>query len=186
MYKKTKKRSYHTDMPSLISKLPVIIFVLVPLMETQKHSKKMYRQTCQSTIVNLREAKVGMKPKAVSEHFRKTLGSVANALQIPQNYNQAAQVRRSHTPKGYQSVLRCTDAITNAIYKCKKPGDNFVKKVRRAPEAVAVFGTETQFNAVMRFCAAPMKSQASILCVDITFSLEDFYITTTSYKNPML
>ena len=90
MYKKTKKRSYHTDMPSLISKLPVIIFVLVPLMETQKHSKKMYHQTCQSTIVNLREAKVGMKPKAVSERVRKTLGSVANALQIPQNYNQAA------------------------------------------------------------------------------------------------
>ena len=50
----------------------------------------MYRQTFQSTIVNLREAKVGMKPKAVSEHVRKTPGSVANALQIPQNYNQAA------------------------------------------------------------------------------------------------
>ena len=55
-----------------------------------KALKKMYRQTFQSTIVNLREAKVGMKPKAVSEHVRKTLGSVANALQIPQNYNQAA------------------------------------------------------------------------------------------------
>ena len=40
MYKKTKKRSYHTDMLSLISKLTVIMFVLVPLMETQKHSKK--------------------------------------------------------------------------------------------------------------------------------------------------
>ena len=39
MYTKTKKRSYHIDMSSLISKLTVIIFVLVPLMEMQKHLK---------------------------------------------------------------------------------------------------------------------------------------------------
>ena len=37
---KTKKRSYHTDMASLISKLTMIMFLLVPLMETQKHLKK--------------------------------------------------------------------------------------------------------------------------------------------------
>ena len=61
-----------------------------------------------------------------------------------------------------------------------------MKEVRSAPEAVAVFGTDTQFNDVMRFCAAPMQSQASILCADLTFNLGDFYITTTSYKNPML
>ena len=151
-----------------------------------KTLKKMYRQTCQSTIVKLREATVGMKPKAASEHVRKTLSSAANAPEIPKNYNQAAYARRSHTPKVFQSVSSCTDALTNAIYKCKKPGDNFVKEVRSAPEAVAVFGTDTQFNDVMRFCAAPMQSQASILCVDLTFNLGDFYVTTTSYKNPML
>ena len=61
-----------------------------------------------------------------------------------------------------------------------------MKEVRSAPEAVAVFGTNTQFNDVRRFCAAPMQSQASILCVDLAFNLGDFYITTTSYKNPML
>ena len=31
-----------------------------------------------------------------------------------------------------------------------------------------------------------MQSQASILCIDLTFNLGDFYVTTTSYKNPML
>ena len=35
----------------------------------------MYHQTYQSTIVKLREATDGMKPKAASEHVRKTLGS---------------------------------------------------------------------------------------------------------------
>ena len=126
-----------------------------------------------------------MKPKAASEHVRKTLSSAANASETPNNHNQAAYARRSRTPKDFQSVSSCTDALTNATYKCKKPGDNFVKEVRSVPEAVAFFDTDAQFN-VMRFCAAPMQSQASILCVDLTFNLGDFYVTTTSYKNPIL
>ena len=114
-----------------------------------KTLKKMYRQTCQSTIVKLRETTVSMKPKASSEHVRKTLSSAANASEIPKKYNQAAYARRSSTPTVFQSVSSCTDALTNAIYKCKKPGDNFVKKVRNAPEAVVIFGNDTQFNDVM-------------------------------------
>ena len=50
-----------------------------------KALKKMYRQICQSTIVKFREATVGMKPKALSEHVRKTISSAANALEIPKN-----------------------------------------------------------------------------------------------------
>ena len=50
----------------LISKLTVIMFILVPLVETQKHSK-MYRQSCQSAIVKLAEVAVDMKPNAASE-----------------------------------------------------------------------------------------------------------------------
>ena len=120
------------------------------------------------------------------EHVRKSLGSAANAPEIPKNYNQAAYTRRSCTFKVYQSVSSCTDALTNAIYKCKKSGDNFEKEVRSAPKAVAVFGTNTQFNDIVRFCAVPMQSQASMLCIDLTFSLGDFYVTTTSFKNPVL
>ena len=146
----------------------------------------MYRQTCKSAIVTLREATVGMKPKAALEHVRKTLSSAANDSEIPKNYSQAAYARRSHTPNVFQSVSSCTDALTTAIYKCKKPGDNLVKEVRSAHDAVEIFGAETQFNDAMRFCAAPMQSQASILCVDLTFNLGDFYVATTSYKNPVL
>ena len=83
MYTKTKKRIYHTDVPSLISKLTVIMFLLIASHGNAKTLKKMYRQTCQSTIVKLREATVGMKPKAASEHVRKTLSSAANAPEIP-------------------------------------------------------------------------------------------------------
>ena len=66
-------------------------------------------------------------------------------------FPEIAYTRRSHTSKVFQSVSSCTDTLTNAIYKCKKSGENFVKEVRSAPEAVVVFGTDTQFNDVMRF-----------------------------------
>ena len=65
------------------------------------------------------------------------------------------------------------------INEKKKKGDNFVKEVRSVCEAVAVFDIDTQFNDVMRFCAAPMQFQASILCVDLAFNLGNFYVTTT-------
>ena len=104
-----------------------------------KTLKKMYRQTCQSKIVKLREATAGMKPKAVSEHVRKTFSSAANVPEIPKNYNRAGYARRSHTSKVFQSVSSCTDALANVIYKCKKPGDHFMMEVRSAPKAVAVF-----------------------------------------------
>ena len=49
-----------------------------------------------------------------------------------------------------------------------------------------MFVTDTQFNSVMRFCTVPMQSQASILCIGLTFNLGEFYVTTISYENPML
>ena len=63
--------------------------------------------------------------------------------------------------------------------KKKKASDNFVKEIRSVCGAVAVFGIDTQLNDVMRFCAAPMQFQASLLCVDLTFNLGSFYVTTT-------
>lgn len=108
----------------------------------------MHCQTCQRTIVKLRKATVDIKLKAASEHVRKPLGGATNFPEITKNCNEAAYARRSQTSKVFQFVSRCTDALTNAIYKCKKPGGNFVKEVRNAPEAVVVFGNDTQFNDV--------------------------------------
>ena len=140
----------------------------------------MHCQTCQRTLVKLRKATVDIKLKAASEHVRKPLGRATNFPEITKNCNEAAYARRSQTSKVFQFVSRCTDALTNAIYKWKKKkGDNFVKEVRSACEAVAVFGIDTQFNDVMRFCAAPMQFQASILCVGLAFNLGNFYVTTT-------
>ena len=141
----------------------------------------MHCQTCQRTIVKLRKATVDIKLKAASEHVRKPLGRATNFPEITKNCNEAAYARRSQTSKVFQFVSRCTDALTNAIYKWKKKkGDNFVKEVRSACEAVAVFGIDTQFNDVMRwFCAAPMQFQASILCVGLAFNWGNFYVTTT-------
>ena len=49
-----------------------------------------------------------------------------------------------------------------------------MKEVRSVPEVVAVFGTDNQFNDVMRFCAASMQSHASIVSVDLSLTWDTF------------
>ena len=82
-----------------------------------KTLKKLHCQTCQRTIVKLRKATVDIKLKAASEHVRKPLGGATNFPEITKNCNEAAYARRSQTSKVFQFVSRCTDALTNAIYK---------------------------------------------------------------------
>ena len=65
----------------------------------------MYRQTCQSTIIKLREATVGMKPKAASEHVRKTLGSAVNASEIPKNITKLHMLD-DHIPLKFFSLFQ--------------------------------------------------------------------------------
>ena len=65
----------------------------------------------------MRKATVDIKLKAASEHVRKPLGRATNFPEITKNCNEAAYARRSQTSKVFQFVSRCTDALTNAIYK---------------------------------------------------------------------
>ena len=65
-------------MPSLISKFTVRFSFPHRNVKT---FKKMYRQICQFTMVNLRETTVGIKSKPASEHVRKF--SRAQLLKFP-------------------------------------------------------------------------------------------------------
>ena len=69
----------------------------------------------------------------------------------------------------------------------KKPGDDFVRMVNSAPEALVVMTSNTQISDVVRFCCDTIdRKKPSIFCIDLTFKRGAFYVTTTSYKNPML
>ena len=55
-----------------------------------------------------------------------------------------------------------------AIYRCKKPGENFVREVQRAPEGISVLATDTQIRDIVRFCVLPNLAEYTPLSVDLT------------------
>ena len=78
------------------------------------------------------------------------------------------------------------DELMRTNFRCKKPGDNFVRKVQSTPEEISFLATDTQINDIVRFCVLPNLAECTPLSVDLTFNLGEFYVTVTSYKNKKL
>ena len=51
---------------------------------------------------------------------------------------------------------------------CKKPGENFVREVKRAPEGISVLAKDTQISDIVRFCVLPNLAECAPLSVDLT------------------
>ena len=112
---------------------------------------------------------------------------ISNPSETSKNYNQAAYARRISLKDPFKGLNEVTDALTNAAFKCEKPGDDFVRMINSTPEALVVIARNTQICDVARFCCDTIdRKKSSIFCIDVTFKLGDFYVTTISYKNPML
>lgn len=82
-------------------------------------------------------------PKRVLAEEKKRKGSFAIAdcsSDLPRNYNQIKNFRRKATNS---FVELKNDEIVAAMYECKKPGDEFVREVQGAPEAICILATNT-------------------------------------------
>ena len=160
----------------------------VPLLIPHKNStknKKGYTMTKTSTLSSLKRACETKRPKEALAKVRKESQHQKSLSGHPRNYNQAANARTIQK-KGFKSLGNPCDELIQAIYMCKKPGDNFVREVQSAPEGIAVLASDTQLKDVARFCSIPPREKAAVFCVDLTFNLGDFFLTVTSYKNMML
>jgi len=51
---------------------------------------------------------------------------------------------------------------------------------------MSVVGLEQQFDDIERFCACDDPTRGSVLGVDPTFNLGDFYVTPTTYEHKLL
>ncbi len=72
------------------------------------------------------------------------------------------------------------------MYACKeseKTGDKFIRSVERAPEPMCVLCTDQQLADLDRFCT---DDGYSVVTVDPTFNLGQFYVTPITFNNLML
>ena len=51
---------------------------------------------------------------------------------------------------------------------------------------MSIVATDQQLNDVLRFCANNNPGFSSVLGIDPTFNLGDFYVTTTVYEHKMV
>ena len=114
---------------------------------------------------------------AIVEH---EVGGVMNAESsgsIPRRKQQASDVRRKLFKKG--------DELAVMVERCKLNTDDkaFVRCVSLAPEPVVILCTDFQINELKRCCIR--SNNASVVSVDPTFELGNFYVTPICFLHPM-
>ncbi len=74
--------------------------------------------------------------------------------------------------------------MAELIEKCKQSQGEFVHSLQVSPDTRVVLTTKSQLEDLVKFCCDP--ELISILGVDVTYNMGDFYVTTTTYKHLML
>ena len=147
-------------------------------------SNKPFFRTAESTKRHLREL--------TSKHTPSEVVNLATAEEGGEIYARGA----SCLPRDRMQIKnfkRCQNSTTeeNVLYsvmlECKLAqgkSEAFVRDVKAAPEPMAVVFYDWQLNDLERCCTN--NHSFSVLGVDTTFSLGDFYVTPTTYRHLML
>jgi len=96
------------------------------------------------------------------------------------------QVYNMKRYKGSTSSLtsNCNkDLVYNLLEQHYTSESDFVHNVCFDDSVMSVVGLEQQFNDVERFCACNDPTCGSVLGIDPTFNLGDFYVTPTTYEH---
>jgi len=91
--------------------------------------------------------------------------------------------------KGASSIGKKKDPLFSVMLMCKeseggKPQDAFVRMVAGAPEPMMVLTFNWSLDDVERFCTKEQK--CTVLSIDPTFNLGDFFVTVTTYRHMLL
>ena len=61
----------------------------------------------------------------------------------------------------------------------------FIRRVQVTPEPSCIVASDGQLNDLVRFCTTQFLP-ASVLCIDTTFNIANFFVTPTIYKHKIL
>ena len=101
---------------------------------------------------------------------------------FPQNAQQVSNIHRSIHGKPRES-----DVLYSLMLECKLAQGKeevFVQDVKAAPEPQSVLFFDWQANDIIRCCTN--NSNFSILTVDTTFNLGEFFVTPVTYHHLLL
>ena len=152
-------------------------------------SKQPFFRTQHSTLESMKENIPVMSPKKV---LNETYSEAGGLLQMSSSGEVGRNLRQIYNIKSFKG---CTSSLTS---KCDKDlvydlleqhyvsMGNFVRNVNFAEGVMSVIGTDRQFDDILRFCAGENMEYGSVLGIDPTFNLGDFFVTPTVYEHKMI
>ena len=151
-----------------------------------KCSSHLYIRTQRSTLSELKDI---MTPKAAVHVSYDKAGGVTNThslSELPRDRRQAINLKsHNHCTSGIASSKQ-KDLVYDLLEQHFGSLNNFVRNVSFDDSVSCVLFTDQQLYDIDRFCANMGSTNTSVLGVDPTFNLGEFYVTVTTYENLLL
>ena len=136
-----------------------------------------------STIESLKISASSKKPELEYIDIMGKVGKTTSLSELPKNYNQAYYARNFEKKK-FESVSNTGEDLLQAVYKCKKSGEKFVREVQSASERILSFHLTYKSKMLYDFMPCHQGVSRSVFCrPDIQ---TDFYVTVILFRNPIL
>jgi hypothetical protein len=81
-------------------------------------------------------------------------------------------------------VVPKADTLAHIMYNCKETSSNpdgFLQSVEAAPAPMTVLASRQQLADVERYYCS--SSRSSVISIDPTYNLGNFYVTLTTFRN---
>ena len=101
---------------------------------------------------------------------------------LPRNRQQVSDVKRNAKPKKDKDEMCELIKMSRLEASQLKP---FIRRVQVTPEPSCFVASDRQLNDLVRFCTTQFLP-ASVLCIDTTFNIGNFFVTPTTYKHKIL
>ena len=122
-----------------------------------------------------------MSPKEI---LNQTYDNAGKVLELSSVGYVGRNIYNAKSSKGFASGLT-TNCDKDLVYDLLEQ-HYVVRGVSFAEGVMSVVGTDHQFDDVCRFCATDNPVCGSVLGIDLTFNLGDFFVIPTVYEHKML
>ena len=150
-----------------------------------------FKPSATSTMERLKELVQTSTPKVAVNRLLEEKGGIENIRSsgdIARDRQQAANFRRNVKEKENKVASSCSDPLLTVMDRCKREQADskvtFIREVSSAPEMLIVLANNFQLAEVKRFCTNP--AHFSVLGVDVTFNVGEYYVCLTTYRDLML
>ena len=151
-------------------------------------NQRLFFRTQPSTFDDMKESMSDMKPKDfIGKTYKKARGmlSMSSCSEVGRDLKQVYNLKHSQGTTSGLTTNREKDLIYNLLEQHYHSAPGFVRSVNFDEGVMSVVGTDQQFYNISRFCGRG-SGVGSVIGVDPTFNLGDFYVTPTVYEHKLI